>query len=88
MLAPYAIVLKILNKAQKKEEISHEIMHRLFIQGNRMPESKEILLMFSELQDCGLITLTNNRKTCDVTFYDYGIRIHESLHLLYDDEDK
>lgn len=88
MLAPYAIILKILHKAAKKEEISHEIMHRLFIQGNRLPESKEVLLMLCDLQDSGLITLTNCRKNCDVTFYDYGIKVHETLHLLYDDEDK
>jgi hypothetical protein len=36
-LAPYATILKILHKAGKKEEISHEVMHRLFIQGSKYP---------------------------------------------------
>jgi hypothetical protein len=86
-LAPYAPILKILHKAGKREEISHEVMHRLFIQGSRYPESRDVLLMLCDIQDCGLITLTN-KKICDVTYYDYGIKIHEALHLLHGDDDR
>lgn len=61
-------------------------MHRLFIQGSKFPESRDVLLMLCDIQDCGLITLTN-KKNCDVTYYDYGIKIHEALHLLHGDDD-
>lgn len=36
--------------------------------------------MLCDLQDAGLITLTSNRKSCDITFHNYGIKIHENLH--------
>jgi hypothetical protein len=44
--------------------------------------------MLCDLQDTGLITLTANRKICDVTFHDYGIKIHENLRLYIENVDK
>jgi hypothetical protein len=92
MLAPYATILNILNKAAqsketKKKEISHEIRHRLYIQGSHFPESKEVLLILCDLQDCGLITLTSKSKNCDMTYYDYGIKVEDSLRMLYNDNE-
>ena len=43
-------------------------------------------MMLCDIQDCGLITITN-KKGADVTYYDYGIKIHEALHLLQNDDD-
>lgn len=50
-------------------------MHRLFLQSSKKPESRDVLMILCDIQDCGLITLTN-KKSCDVTYYDYGIKIH------------
>lgn len=52
-----------------------------------MPDSKEVQLILVQLQDCGLITMANRSKNCDVTYYDYGIKIHDSLMNLYDEKD-
>jgi hypothetical protein len=93
MLAPYADIIKILYRAasakenNKKKEISQEIRHKLFLHGTHFPQSKEVLLILTELQDSGLITLTSRSKNCDMTYYDYGIKVHESLSLLYADHD-
>ena len=67
--------------------MSHEMIHRMFLQSKKAPEGREILLMLCDLQDCGLIELTSNKKLSDVTFYDYGIKIHEQLHFLQGDDE-
>lgn len=43
------------------------------------PKNEDILYMLCDLQDAGLISLTN-RKSCDLTFHNYGIIIKENLH--------
>lgn len=43
-------------------------------------------MMLCDIQDCGLITISN-KKGADVTYYDYGIKIHETLHLIQGSED-
>jgi hypothetical protein len=40
--------------------------------------------MLSDLQDAGFISINGNKKVCDVSFHDYGIKIHENLHLYSD----
>ena len=58
----------------------------MFLQSSKKPESRDVLMILCDIQDCGLITLTN-KKSCDVTYYDYGIKIHEGLHLLLRDDE-
>lgn len=83
-LVQYIPLLKILHKAGKKQEISQEIMHNLFLQSKQStnkPQTRDVLAMLCDLQDCNLISFTN-KKIGDVTYYDYGIKINESLHYL------
>jgi hypothetical protein len=77
-LIQYVPILKILYKAEKKQDISQEIMHNLFLQSrenNHKPQTKDVLAILCDIRDCDLVSFTN-KKIGDVTYYDYGIKIH------------
>lgn len=73
-------IIKILHNAQKKSEVEREVVQRLFLEGKGIPKTEEILQILCDLHDAGLISLGCS-KTSDVTFQNYGIKIHECLHL-------
>ena len=75
----YSTLLEILEKAEKKTEVSSQVINKLYFMAKNYPKNEDILYMLCDLQDAGLISLTN-RKSCDLTFHNYGIIIKENLH--------
>ena len=76
----YLVVLKILQKASKRQDISSSIVNGLYSCGEFRIE--QVLMIMCDLQDYGLITLSSNVKNSDALFHDYGIKINEELFIL------